>query len=216
MSSRAKAKDEARRARVAEMRRAELARKRRIQIISVVSVTVLVVAVIVGAVALTAGSNDDDSGGGGGGEQAQAGDIRGEKVWEDLGRTHVSGDVEYPQSPPVGGDHHQIWADCDGTVHDEELVEEEAVHSLEHGAVWVTYTDQVGDKDVQELTDRVSSTPYSMMSPYQDQTSPITLTAWGHQLGVDSASDPRVKEFFKTYVQGEQTPEVGAACTVPQ
>jgi uncharacterized protein DUF3105 len=216
MSSRAKVKDEARRARVAEMRRAELARKRRIQIISVVGVAVLVVAVIVGAVFLTASSGDDDSGGGEQAAKPKAGEIRGEKVWEDLGRTHTTEDVDYPQSPPVGGDHDPVWADCDGTVYDKELDEENAVHSLEHGAVWVTYTDQVGDKDIQQLSDRVSSTPYSLMSPYQDQKSPITLTAWGHQLGVDSASDPRVKEFFKTYVQGEQTPEVGATCTAAQ
>jgi hypothetical protein len=216
MSSRAKAKTEARLARVAEMRRAELARKRRIQIFSVVGVVVLVVAVIVGAVVLTAGGGDDS----GGDEVAKpkAGDIRGEKVWDadDLGRTHTEDDVDYPQSPPVGGDHSRVWADCNGTVYDEELEEENAVHSLEHGAVWVTYNDRASDKDVQELSDRVSSTQFSLMSPYQDQKSPITLTAWGHQLGVEKASDPRVDEFFRTFVQGKQTPEVGATCTAPQ
>lgn len=39
------------------------------------------------------------------------------------------------------------------------------------------------------------------------------LTAWGKQVAVDSAKDPRVDQFFAKYVQGPQTPEPGAACT---
>jgi hypothetical protein len=39
------------------------------------------------------------------------------------------------------------------------------------------------------------------------------LSAWGKQLTVDSADDPRVSQFFTKYVQGAQTPEPGAACT---
>jgi hypothetical protein len=210
MSSRAKAKDEARRARVAEMRRAELARKRRIQIISVVGIAVLVAAVIIGGFALVSSSGDESGG------EDQADLIRGEETWDDLSQDHVDGEVDYPMSPPVGGEHNLVWADCDATVYEEEIPEEQAVHSLEHGAVWITYNDKAKDSDIETLSERVSNTPYSMMSPYQDQESPITLSAWGHQLGVDKASDPRVEEFLNTYVQGEQTPEVGASCTASQ
>jgi hypothetical protein len=44
-------------------------------------------------------------------------------------------------------------------------------------------------------------------------SSPVVLTAWGTQLEVDDASDPRVEPFLAKYRQGEQTPEPGAPCT---
>jgi hypothetical protein len=50
------------------------------------------------------------------------------------------------------------------------------------------------------------------MSPYPDQESPIALTAWGVQLGVDDADDQRIDEFLTTYRSGPQSPEPGATC----
>ena len=51
------------------------------------------------------------------------------------------------------------------------------------------------------------------MSPVDDQAGAIMLSAWGKQVTVDGAADPRVDAFFTKYVQGPQTPEPGAACT---
>lgn len=51
------------------------------------------------------------------------------------------------------------------------------------------------------------------MSPDKEQAGTIVLSAWGKQLTVDKADDPRVAQFFTKYVQGPQTPEPGAACT---
>ncbi|NEE21288.1 DUF3105 domain-containing protein, partial [Streptomyces sp. SID7499] len=90
---------------------------------------------------------------------------------------------------------------------------ENAVHSLEHGAVWVTYNDKASDADIEALTKKVKSTPYSLMSPVKDQKDPLMLSAWGKQVTVKSATDDRVAQFFTKYVQGPQTPEPGAACT---
>jgi Protein of unknown function (DUF3105) len=39
------------------------------------------------------------------------------------------------------------------------------------------------------------------------------MTAWGHQLSVTSASDPRIDEFLAAYTQGPQAPEAGAPVT---
>ena len=50
------------------------------------------------------------------------------------------------------------------------------------------------------------------MSPLPEQESPIVLTAWGRTLEVDSADDERVDEFLRSYTNGPQTPEKGAAC----
>lgn len=138
--------------------------------------------------------------------------IEGVKAYDDLTRDHTEAPVDYPQSPPVGGDHSPKWLDCTGTVYDAPVPNENAVHSLEHGAVWVTYDDSVGDADVETLTGMVDGSPYTLMSPYAGQSSPIVLTAWGVQLGVESADDPRIEEFLTAYRQGPQTPEPGATC----
>jgi len=140
------------------------------------------------------------------------GGIEGVQTFGDLTRNHTTDDVSYPQSPPVGGDHDPKWMDCMGTVYEQPVRNENAVHSLEHGAVWVTYTDEVPQADIDALAAKVDGQPYSFMSPYPGQGSPIVLTAWGVQLGVDSADDPRIDEFLTTYRSGPQTPEPGASC----
>ena len=138
--------------------------------------------------------------------------IKGVQTYGDLSRGHTEDPVDYPQSPPVGGDHNPVWLDCTGTVFTEPVENENAVHSLEHGAVWITYDDSVDDQDVATLAALVDGHPYTLMSPYPDQEAPITLTAWGVQLGVDSVDDPGIAEFLTTYRQGPQTPEPGATC----
>ncbi|WTL44076.1 DUF3105 domain-containing protein [Streptomyces brevispora] len=149
------------------------------------------------------------------GKDAADGTIEGLKTWDakKLTRNHVTKTVTYPMKPPVGGDHNPVWMNCDGEVYKKAIPDMNAVHSLEHGSVWVTYTDKAPAADVDKLADRVGKTPYSLMSPYTDQADPIMLSAWGKQVTVDSADDPRVAQFFSKFVQGAQTPEPGAACT---
>ncbi|MFE0582712.1 MULTISPECIES: DUF3105 domain-containing protein [unclassified Streptomyces] len=141
--------------------------------------------------------------------------VEGEQLWDvkKLGRNHVETPVKYEMNPPVGGDHHPRWMNCNGDVYKNPVPEVNAVHSLEHGAVWVTYNDKAAPADVDKLAATVSKTPYTLMSPVGAQTGTIMLSAWGKQLTVESADDPRVAQFFTKYVQGEQTPEPGAACT---
>ncbi|MFE9725139.1 DUF3105 domain-containing protein [Streptomyces sp. NPDC005794] len=141
--------------------------------------------------------------------------IAGEKTWDAklLTRKHVETDVKYPMRPPVGGDHNPAWLNCDGVVYEKAVRDVNAVHALEHGAVWVTYNDKATGSDVDALSSRVRSTPFSLMSPYEGQAGAIMLSAWGKQVTVDGADDPRVARFFAKYVQGAQTPEPGAPCT---
>ncbi|GLV95155.1 MULTISPECIES: DUF3105 domain-containing protein [Streptomyces] len=193
-----------RHARIEEMRRADRARERRKKITIAVVSAAIVAAAGVGIGYLVSGPSSS--------EQKQVQGITGEKTWQGLGREHVTRDVSYPMAPPVGGDHHPVWQNCEGNVYGKPVPDENAVHSLEHGAVWVTYTDKARATDVKTLAERVSQTPYTLMSPYSGQTAPITLTAWGRQLNVNDASDSRVAQFFEHYVQGPQTPEPGAPC----
>jgi hypothetical protein len=206
-----KAASTARKARIEEMRRAEQARERRIRILTITISTVIVAGLVGFGAYYLDSANDKD-------EQQQAAakkPVKGEKSWnaKKLTQNHVTKAVSYPMNPPVGGDHSQAWMTCDGSVYTKAIPNENAVHSLEHGAVWVTYNDKAADADVKTLAGKVSKTPYTLMSPVKDQTGAIMLSAWGKQLTVEKASDPRVQQFLTKYVQGAQTPEPGAACT---
>ncbi|MGY1821088.1 DUF3105 domain-containing protein [Geodermatophilus sp. SYSU D00079] len=135
----------------------------------------------------------------------------------DAGQEHVTTPVQYEQSPPVGGPHDGEWADCTGTVYDVDIRHENAVHSMEHGAVWITYDpDALSADDVATLAE-VAEESGRMLSPYAGQDSPISLQSWNHQLKVDSVTDPRIAQFadFMTF-NAEFYPEVGASCENPQ
>jgi hypothetical protein len=138
--------------------------------------------------------------------------LSGVQTYSDLSQDHTEEDVDYPQTPPVGGEHDPAWLNCNGEVYPKAVRDENAVHSLEHGAVWITYQPELPDQDVAALTDRVDGEPYSFASPYPGQPAPVMLTAWGIQLSVDSADDERIDDFLTEYRQGPQTPEPGATC----
>jgi hypothetical protein len=113
--------------------------------------------------------------------------------------------------PPHGGVHNDIWQNCG--VYTQPVRAEHAVHSLEHGAVWITYQSDLDPAEVMELESMVRGDGFLLLSPYPTQRSPIVLTAWGLQLEVASIDDGRVEEFISRYRLGPQTPEVGASCT---
>lgn len=139
--------------------------------------------------------------------------ISGLQSTKDLGSKHREGTLSYPDqdtTPPVGGDHNSAPSSC--LVYDKAIANEHAVHSLEHGAVWVTYQPSLPAKDVTELKKLVEGDPYRMLSPYPGLKSKISLQAWGEQLFVDKVSDSRVKKFLDLFTAGPQTQERGAAC----
>ncbi|MDI9915308.1 DUF3105 domain-containing protein [Rhodococcus sp. IEGM 1379] len=125
--------------------------------------------------------------------------------------------VAYTHSPPFGGQHDSVWAKCTGIVYPQAIRTENAVHSLEHGAVWITYNpDQVSDSDIERLAERVDGMSYTLMSPYPTLDAPISLQSWGHQLKLERADDPRIDQFISALRLNPTTyPEVGATCSVP-
>ena len=128
-------------------------------------------------------------------------------------QAHESGPLTYDTTPSSGGAHNGAWTTCTGAVYPEQVPDENATHSLEHGAVWISYTPDLPEDDVQALTELVEGTDYRLLSPYPEQDTPISLQAWGRQLQVDSADDPRIETFLNEYTNGPQTPEKGATCS---
>ena len=129
---------------------------------------------------------------------------------------HVPTPVDYPQLPPVGGNHDGQWADCTGTVYDVDVRHENAVHSLEHGAIWVTYNpDEVPDADIETLADLVDGRSGRMLSPVAGQEAPVSIQSWNRQLTVESAADERLEQFADFFTSNPESPEPGARCDNP-
>ncbi len=139
--------------------------------------------------------------------------IRGVMTFARPSRGHDNS-IVYPEAdlPPAGGTHYDQWQVCG--IYDEPIVTENAIHSLEHGAVWVTYRPELSADDVAELKDIVRGDNFVLLSPYPGLRSPLVLTAWGLQLEADSVNDNRIEEFIARYRVGPQTPERGATCGV--
>lgn len=146
---------------------------------------------------------------------------------------HVEGPVTYVTTPPVGGPHSSVWSACG--VYTAPIPSERAVHDLEHGAVWITYRPDLPSDQQSQLRDLATRQPggevtgidgkktpipgddnkYVVLSPWGDASlpSPVVISAWGRQLGVDTAGDPRLQRFIDAFrLQGKLTYEAGAAC----
>ncbi|QEV99263.1 DUF3105 domain-containing protein [Microbacterium caowuchunii] len=136
--------------------------------------------------------------------------IEGVETFENV-TTHTEEPVDYDQTPPAGGPHSSYWLNCG--IYDQAVPDENAVHSMEHGAVWVTYDPaRVDDDDLAALRAQFPSS-YTLMSPYDGLDSPIVLSAWNAQLKIDDAGDSRIPEFFEEYWRSQNSPEPNALCS---
>ncbi|MFD0560074.1 uncharacterized protein DUF3105 [Stackebrandtia endophytica] len=125
--------------------------------------------------------------------------------------SHLDGKIDYPMAPPAGGSHNVAWSTCNGVVYDQRIPSEHAVHSLEHGAVWFTYSPDLPQTEIDKLVTKVNAVDYTFMSPFPGQDAPIILSAWGYQLKVDSADDERITAFTAKY-RVTASREPGATC----
>jgi hypothetical protein len=127
-----------------------------------------------------------------------------------LDQTHQEGCQTYATRPGVGGAHNAAWANCG--FYATPVPDENAVHSLEHGAVWIAYDPKIDAASLKGIRAATQTGTHILASPYSDLASPIMMSAWSRQLSLESVDDPRFQQFIDVYVQGPQTPELGAAC----
>jgi hypothetical protein len=111
---------------------------------------------------------------------------------------HQSGPIKYEQNPPVAGKHNADWQNCMGEIYDAPIASEHAVHSMEHGAVWLVYNPaKVNDAQKEALAGKVRGKEYALMSPMENLDTTVSVQAWGYQLKTDNPSDKRIDEFIK-------------------
>ena len=140
--------------------------------------------------------------------------IEGVQTYPDKSEYHNHVDVvPTPEGnlPPVFGAHFSAWQNCG--IYDQPIELGLALHSMEHGAVWLTYSSDLDVSQIADLQNLVRGHSYILMSPYPSQPNPVVLTAWGVQLVIDSLPDTRIAKFIAYYEQGPQNPEPGAPCS---
>ncbi|MEU1388521.1 MULTISPECIES: DUF3105 domain-containing protein [unclassified Nonomuraea] len=127
------------------------------------------------------------------------------------GRNHTDKVVSYPQAPPVGGDHAPEWQNCG--IYPKPLRNENVVHSQEHGAVWIAFQPGLPKDQLDILYKQAQGRDFVVLSPYTGLSAPVVLSAWGKQLKLDNADDPRLTAFLRANINGPGTPEPGASCS---
>lgn len=182
-------------ARKAAMRRR---RERRRRAAIVTGVTLVVAGAVVAAVLLSRGS----------GATAGYGKV---KTFTVSSRAHTTAPVSYPQNPPVGGPHNPVWQNCG--YYDQPVRNENAVHSMEHGTVWITYQPGLPADQVERLAGLARGQTYMLVSPYPGLPAPVVASVWGVQEWFHTATAPQLNDFIAKYRQGPQTPEPGSPCT---
>ncbi len=179
------------------MHRQKQQRNRTIRIVAMIVGVAAVIAVLV----LLLFSNSSGS----------IGSIEGVQSYPNQERGHTDAPVEYDIIPPVGGIHNPAWMNCG--VYPQAIQNENAVHSLEHGAVWISYQPDLDPLEIAKLEDLTRQSGYRLLSPYPDLPTPIVISAWGYQLQLQQVDDPRLKSFIEKYERSPESPEPGAPCT---
>ena len=135
--------------------------------------------------------------------------IPGVEIFEIESANHSLGPVDYEMLPPAGGEHHPVWQNCG--FYDEPIIPEHAVHSQEHGAVWITYDPELDSDQLAALEQLATENQYLLVTPFLNLPATVVASAWGAQLRLDRVDDPRLPVFIRQYAGNG--PERGAPCS---
>lgn len=139
-------------------------------------------------------------------DPAPAQEIRGLLIFEPVSG-HVSKPVEYARTPLAGGEHNPACLNCG--VYNKSVFNETAVHSLEHGAVWITYRPDLPASAITTLTAAMPDS-FGILSPYPDLPSLVAVSVWGRQR--DGPDDHRLNRFISEFRPSPVAPEPSAPC----
>lgn len=120
--------------------------------------------------------------------------------YEIVGFAHVPSDAphNYNSNPPTSGDHNAEWVSPLGVYG--QLADDNLVHNLEHGHIWLSYRDENDSQALALLT--------AIQKKYSDRTvvtyrpeddSRIAAAAWGRLLVLDELDRAQIEAFIIRY-----------------
>ena len=116
-------------------------------------------------------------------------------------REHVATGATHPDynsDPPTGGWHYNTPAQTG--IYDKELPDEQLLHNLEHGHIWIAYRPDLDPAVVEKLAEIAKSTGSKMiMTPRAKNDKPIAIMAWEYLLKLDNFDEVQIKGFIKAH-----------------
>ncbi len=123
----------------------------------------------------------------------------------------LEGPIEYDRRPPTNGDHAPLWQNCG--FYERPIQDRHAVHSMDHGVVWITFRPDLPAGQVEKLRS-YGGERYVIVSPYPGQDAPVIATSWRVQLELGGADDPRLRQFVDGFRISELSPLSGNRCAL--
>jgi len=113
------------------------------------------------------------------------------------GQDHIAVGASHPEynsNPPTSGWHYAESAPWG--VHQNELSDEQLIHNLEHGGIWISYTG-VDDATKSALEKIAKSQSKVVVEPRTKNDAPIVLAAWGRLLKLEKFDEQQISDFIK-------------------
>lgn len=114
-----------------------------------------------------------------------------------VSRDHINiGDDfgSYNSNPPTSGAHAGAapWG-----FSEVEIVDQNAIHNIEHGGIWISYKD-IDEQSLEVLRTIARTNSQSVIiSPRAANDSPVAIASWGRLLKTDVVDEEQIKEFIK-------------------
>ncbi len=130
-----------------------------------------------------------------------SGDTSAEQVgqsFENQGRKHIEASTPvdpYNSNPPTSGDH--LAQPAEWGVYQNELPDQQLIHNLEHGGIWISYKDI--DADTKAKLEAIGkANPGSVIiTPRAANDSKIAVAAWTRLEKLESYDEAKILEFIK-------------------
>ncbi len=107
-----------------------------------------------------------------------------------VGATHEA----YNSNPPTSGWHYAQPAQWG--VYQTELPDEQLVHNLEHGGIWISYTG-IDDATKASLEKIEQSNSKIIVTPRSKNDAPIVLASWGRLQKFQTLDEEGIQSFIK-------------------
>lgn len=121
-----------------------------------------------------------------------------EEIYEIQGTEHIAIGApheEYNSNPPTSGPHYAEAANWG--FYENELPDEQLVHNLEHGGIWISYKD-IDLETLDSLKKLAKFYPGSLIiTPRSKNEQPIILASWGKLKRLNEYNRSTIIEFIK-------------------
>lgn len=133
--------------------------------------------------------------------------LMGQKI-DDLGAPHIARGQSHPNynsNPPTSGWH---WGDgvAGPGIKNQQVPDELALHSMEHGAAVLWYKDNLPPDQIERIKKAFNgATGKKIMIPRKGLDVPVALASWNYLLKLKSVDGSEIKSFIET--NNDRAPE---------